>query len=65
MKYPKGALNQHKRLATGQPLEKCNDSDKGGRFGSGQPVPGKIHKSGDTGSGGDTSGPPKARVDPW
>ena len=29
-KYPKGAINQHKMLATGEGLRSCNKSNKGG-----------------------------------
>ncbi len=29
-KYPRGAINQHKMLATGESLRTCNKADKGG-----------------------------------
>ena len=52
--YPKGHINQHKSLATGAGLEKCDKRDLGGGFDS-KPtkVPGRTNiKSGtSTGSG--------------
>ncbi len=58
-KYPSGSLNQHKALATGAPLAKCDTRNLGGGFGSDGPAakPGSIRKSGtSTGSGGSKGG---------
>ena len=59
-KYPKGALNQHKSLATGASLRKANTADKGGdmnlKVGMGKG--GKISSCGETG-GPYKSTPPK------
>lgn len=50
--YPKGHLNQHKRLATGKPLQTCNKSDKGGDMDLKGSVSNKrFSSSGTTGSG--------------
>ena len=51
-KYPKGAINQHKLLATGQPLRKCNKTDKGGDMNlkGGKGKGGTVSSSGTTGS---------------
>lgn len=59
-KYPKGALNQHKALATGAALPRANTADKGGavNLSGGMGKGGKISSSGDT--GGPTGGSPKA-----
>jgi len=50
-KYPSGAINQHKALATGKSIAKANTSKKGGGFdaGSGNCGPGSVSSSGDTG----------------
>ena len=47
-KYPAGAIRQHHALATGAPLAKCDESDKGGGFKSDGPAakPSSIKKSG-------------------
>lgn len=59
-KYPKGALNQHKSLATGASLQKPNTADKGGdcNLKGGMGKGGKISSSGTT--GGPRGGSPKA-----
>ena len=50
--YPKGHLNQHKRLATGQSLQKPNTADKGGDMNESGRVSNKhFSSSGSTGSG--------------
>ena len=50
-KYPKGAINQHKSLATGAALPKVNTKDLGGdcNLKGGMGKGGKISSSGDTG----------------
>lgn len=50
-KYPSGAINQHKALATGKSIQKANTSKKGGGFdaGSGHTGPSSVSSSGDTG----------------
>lgn len=50
-KYPAGAINQHKALATGKSLPKVNASKKGGGFdaGSGHTPASSVSSSGDTG----------------
>ena len=59
-KYPKGALNQHKCLATGKALRTANTKDLGGdvNLKGGMGKGGKISSSGDTG-GPYKSTPPK------
>lgn len=59
-KYPKGNLNQHKRLATGESLIKPNTANKGGdvNLKGGMGKGGKISSSGET--GGPRGGSPKA-----
>lgn len=52
-KYPKGALNQHKSLATGASLRKPNTADKGGAVN----LKGGMGKGGTISSSGDTGGP--------
>jgi hypothetical protein len=52
-KYPAGALNQHKALATGAALPKCDTSDKGGEVN----LKGGMGKGGTISSSGDTGGP--------
>lgn len=56
-KYPKGAINQHKSLATGASLETVNKKNLDPSGWDGHPKPG-ISSSGDTG-GGYKSTPPK------
>lgn len=50
-KYPAGAINQHKALATGKSLQSANASKKGGGFdaGSGHTPASSVSSSGDTG----------------
>ena len=49
-KYPSGAINQHKALATGAGLRKPNSAGKGGGFGgSGHTPASSVSSSGDTG----------------
>ena len=59
-KYPSGAINQHKALATGCALRKPNSKDMGGAVNlkGGMGKGGKISSSGDT--GGPRGGSPKA-----
>jgi len=60
-KYPKGAINQHKSLATGAALPKVDKRDLGGdcNLKGGMGKGGKISSSGDTG-GGYKHTPPKS-----
>lgn len=66
--YPKGAINQHKMMATGAGLRKANTSDEetvpnpwGGQKG----VPGSIRQSGtSTGSGAGKPVPKTSRMTP-
>lgn len=57
-KYPKGAINQHKSLATGQPLRKANTANKGGDCN----LKGGMGKGGTISSSGDTGGPRGGKV---
>ena len=52
-KYPTTKLNQHKALATGAPLAKCNKADKdpSGWGPGGMGKGGTVSSSGTTGSG--------------
>ena len=52
-KYPKGAIPQHKLLATGEGLRKCDKRNLGGdvNLTGGMGKGGRISSSGDTGSG--------------
>ena len=52
-KYPKGAINQHKALATGDTLRKPDKRNLGGdvTLPGGMGKGGTISSSGDTGSG--------------
>ncbi len=52
-KYPKGAINQHKSLATGASLPKVNKANKGGDVN----LKGGMGKGGTISSSGDTGGP--------
>lgn len=52
-KYPKGAINQHKSMATGASLPKANTADKGGDMN----LKGGMGKGGTISSSGDTGGP--------
>jgi hypothetical protein len=57
-KYPKGAIRQHQRLATGAPLQKVNSKDLN-PHGWG---PGGMGKGGTISSSGDTGGPRGGKV---
>jgi hypothetical protein len=57
-KYPKGAINQHKALATGQPLRKPSTKDLGGDVN----LPGGMGKGGKISSSGTTGGPRGGKV---
>jgi hypothetical protein len=63
-KYPKGPLNQHKRLATGQSLQKCNTTDKDpSDWGRGKSYQGRTNiSSGTTGSGNSTKVPSSTTI---
>lgn len=65
-KYPAGPLNQHKQLATGQPLRKVNTANKGGdcNLKGGMGKGGKISSSGDTGGPRGQSVPRTSRSTP-
>lgn len=52
-KYPKGAIKQHKRLATGESLAKANTKNLGGDVN----LTGGMGKGGTISSSGDTGGP--------
>lgn len=52
-KYPAGPINQHKALATGQPLRKVSTANKGGDMN----LKGGMGKGGTISSSGDTGGP--------
>jgi len=55
-KYPKGALSQHKLLATGEPLRKVDTRDLGGDVN----LKGGMGKGGKISSSGNTGGPYKS-----
>jgi hypothetical protein len=57
--YPKGAIRQHKRLATGEGLVKANTKNLGGdcNLKGGMGKGGRISSSGDTGGGYKTTPP--------
>ncbi len=57
-KYPKGAINQHKMLATGEGLRKANTANKGGDVN----LKGGMGKGGTISSSGDTGGPRGGKV---
>lgn len=57
-KYPKGAINQHKALATGDTLRKPNTANKGG----GVNLKGGMGKGGRISSSGTTGGPRGGKV---
>jgi hypothetical protein len=65
-KYPKGALSQHKLLATGEPLRKVDTRDLGGECNlkGGMGKGGKISSSGDTGGGYKHTPPKTSRSTP-
>ncbi len=52
-KWPKGAINQHKALATGAALPKADTRDLGGDMN----LKGGMGKGGTISSSGDTGGP--------
>jgi hypothetical protein len=73
MKYPKGAINQHKKLATSpnasqQQLQEGDTSDKeyvDDAWGKNSSHPGSVRKSGtSTGSGSGTGGMPSGPGNP-
>lgn len=64
--YPKGPINQHKSMATGAGLEKCDtrDLDPNG-WGKGKPVEGRTNISSGTSTGsGAGKGVPKSTMTP-
>ena len=65
-KYPKGAISQHKSLATGASLQTAKTADKGGDMNlkGGMGKGGKISSSGDTGGGYKTTPPKTSRSTP-
>jgi hypothetical protein len=65
-KWPKGAINQHKALATGAALPKADTRDLGGEVNlkGGMGKGGKISSSGDTGSGYKHTPPKTSRSTP-
>ena len=65
-KYPSGAINQHKSLATGASLPKANTKDLGGEVNlkGGMGKGGTISSSGDTGGGYKTTPPKTSRSTP-
>jgi len=66
--YPKGPINQHKSMATGAGLRKCDTSDEEtvpSPWGKGTSHPGKIRQSGtSTGSGSGKSVPKTSKMTP-
>ena len=65
-KYPSGAINQHKSLATGASLPKANTKNLGGdcNLKGGMGKGGRISSSGDTGGGYKTTPPKTSRSTP-